>query len=257
MREIVPVGTDRLSAEDSGGDGPPLVLLHPGVGDQRVWDGVWRPLAEHFRVVRYDFRGYGASSPPTEPYSWLDDLRAVLTHFGIGSAHLVGTSQGGATALALALEHPQAVRSLVLLAPAVGGWTPGGPPEIAARFAAALASGDEDNLVALMLELWAAAGHEPVVEDLVRSGVRALRGETRFLRPLAPARHRLGEVVAPTLLLVGDRDFAPIVELDDEIAARLPDCRLERLAGVDHFPSLRVPALVVERIRGHCGQIAG
>ena len=51
---MVPAGTDKLWAEDSGGDGPVLVLLHEGVGDSRMWDPVWSGLTARFRVIPFE-----------------------------------------------------------------------------------------------------------------------------------------------------------------------------------------------------------
>ena len=252
MRTMVPVGADELWAEDSEGDGPPLVLLHPGIGDLRVWEPVWQQLTESFRVIRYDFRGYGGSPLPTQRYSWLDDLRSVMAFFGLDSAHVVGNSQGGATALALAAAHPEMVRSLVLLAPAVSGYTWPDDPETDARWEELTGTGDADGLEQFYLEVWCAAGHEPLVRELVRSAIAAEPGEKEHLVELPPVFERLGDVDVPAVLLVGDRDYPPLVSMDEAIAAALPRCSLVRAAGVDHLPSLRVPELVVETIRSHC-----
>ncbi len=249
---MVPVGAAELWAEDSETEGPPLVLLHPGIGDLRVWDPVWADLTETFRVIRYDFRGYGGSPAPTEPYSWLDDLRAVLAHFGLDSAHLVGNSNGGATALALAVEQPQAVRSLVLLAPGVSGYAWPDEPELEERWRGLVAAGDPERIVDLYLEIWAGAGHEPFVRELARSGIAAEPGEAQYLRELPPVFARLGEIVVPSVLLVGDRDKPELIAADRQIVARIPGCRLVWLAGVDHLPSVRVPGLVVQAIRELC-----
>jgi 3-oxoadipate enol-lactonase len=253
MRTMVPVGADQLWAEDSEADGPPLVLLHPGIGDLRVWDPIWADLTETFRVIRYDFRGYGGSPAPTEPYSWLDDLLAVLAHFGLDSAHLVGNSNGGATALALAVQEPDAVRSLVLLAPGVSGYDWPDEPELEATWRALAAAGDTEGIVDLYLDAWAAAGHEPFVRDLARSGIAAEAGEGKFLRELPPVYDRLGEIAVPSVLLLGDRDKPELIAADKQIVARIPGCRLVWMAGVDHLPSIRQPDLVVQAIRELCG----
>src|ERR1700729_224935 len=96
-------------ADDSGGDGPPLVLLHPGIGDSRIWAPVLPALTERYRVIRYDARGFGESPAPSAKYSLLRDLVAVLGHFGVQRTAIVGCSQGGASALGLALSQPERV----------------------------------------------------------------------------------------------------------------------------------------------------
>src|SRR4029453_7733090 len=108
MELRIPVGADEVWAEHLAGDGVPVVLLHPGVGDSRVWDRVM-PVIDGRRVIRYDVRGYGRSAAPTEEFSLLEDLVAVLDQLGLERVLLVGCSMGGGTALSLALSDPARV----------------------------------------------------------------------------------------------------------------------------------------------------
>ena len=84
MELSVPVEGGGIWAEDTGGDGPPLVLMHPGWGDSAIWDPVVGLLAARYRVIRYDARGYGRSPAPAAPYTQSGDLAAVLDHLGLG-----------------------------------------------------------------------------------------------------------------------------------------------------------------------------
>src|SRR5271154_4368503 len=121
MQTMLPVGADKIWAEDSGGPGTVLVLLHEGVGDSRMWDPVWSVLTSANRVIRYDVRGFGRSPAASGEVALLGDLTAVLEHFGVARAHVAGCSMGGGTALEFALAAPDRVKSLVLLCPGIGG----------------------------------------------------------------------------------------------------------------------------------------
>ena len=84
-------------AFDVEGDGPDVVLLHPGLWDRRTWDRQMTtfPVAG-FRVTRYDARGYGESTRPNaRPYSHVRDLEALMDALDITAAALVGCSMGG------------------------------------------------------------------------------------------------------------------------------------------------------------------
>jgi 3-oxoadipate enol-lactonase len=243
MQTMVPVGADRIWAEDSRGAGPPLVLVHSGVADARLWDPVWPELTAAFRVIRYDSRGYGRSPAASEPYTELADLRAVLDHFEVGSAHLAGCSQGGETVAGLALAEPGRVRSLVLLCPGFADYRwPEPEPELAAREAALTAAGDEDGLVRLWLGVWAAAGAEPFVADLMRSSLRAEASEEAMREPAAPVFGRLTELRVPTVIMVGDRDRPALIASNVQAALRISGSTLIRMPGVDHYPPVRDPA---------------
>ena len=112
---MIAVDGGQVWADDSGGGGPPVVLLHPGVGDSRIWEPVMPALTASWRVIRYDARGFGRSPAPTVKFSLLADLITVLDHFGLDRVAIVGCSQGGGSALGLALEHRARVSALVLL----------------------------------------------------------------------------------------------------------------------------------------------
>lgn len=252
MELTVKVSGGEVWAEDTGGDGPPLVLLHPGVGDSRLWDPVLPRLAERHRVIRYDVRGYGRSPRPTVPYSLQEDLVAVLDHFELRRVPLVGCSMGGGTALSLAVSDPSRVSALVLLCPGVGGYPWPDEPEVDAEYEALVEAGDVAGLVSFGLREWAAAGADASAVQQLRSAAPAWLSEEEFEREDPPVFDRLQELDVPTVLLVGDRDRPTMIECNEAIAARVPGCRLVRMAGVDHLPPLRVPDLVAETVLEHC-----
>jgi 3-oxoadipate enol-lactonase len=252
MQTMVAVGADKIWAEDSGGPGPVLVLLHEGVGDSRMWDPVWPDLTAVCRAIRYDVRGYGRSPAATCEYTLLADLLAVLDQFGVGSAHLAGCSMGGGTAVEFALAEPGRAESLVLLCPGINGYPWPDEPEAEAEFDALTAAGDEDAAVAACLRLWGAAGVTPFVTELARSAVRAGPNEEQFQRAGEPVFDRLGEIRVPTVLMVGDKDLPALIESNEEAARRIPGCRLIRMPGVDHYPTVREPKFVAQTILGHC-----
>jgi pimeloyl-ACP methyl ester carboxylesterase len=107
------------------GDGAPVVLLHGLSATRRnVVQGSRHLIKRGYRVIAYDARGHGASSPAGsyEYADLVDDLEAVLAHLDIERAALVGSSMGAATAMAFTLENPQRVAALVQITPAYTGY---------------------------------------------------------------------------------------------------------------------------------------
>jgi 3-oxoadipate enol-lactonase len=259
MEITVNAGGDKIWAEDSGGAGPVVVLLHSGVGDARQWDPVWPALTGECRVIRFDVQAYGRSPAATQEYTYGDDLRQVLEHFRVARAHLAGCSMGGNAALWFALADPARVLSLTLLCPGVSDYPWPDEPELDAEYEALEAAGDQDGILRFRQRLWAAAGDEPVIMEQLRSSWRAEENEAQFRRPDVPVFDRLHELAVPTALLVGDLDRPVLIACNEEMARRIPGCQLIRLPGVDHMPSLREPALIAENILGqvHAAEPAG
>ena len=103
------------------GRGEPVVLIHAGVANLRMWDDQAAALGDAYRVIRYDTRGYGRTETDAVAFSNRADLAALLDHLGEQSAHVVGLSRGGQIALDFTLEFPDRVRSLVVAAGGIGG----------------------------------------------------------------------------------------------------------------------------------------
>ncbi len=247
-------------ASDSGaeGDGPPLVLLHPGVGDSRIWEPVLPALRERHRVIRYDARGYGRSPAPTTSYTQSEDLRSVLDHFGLARAVLVGTSMGGKTAITFTLGDPDRVAALGLLVPGVSGYPDLESQELIAQIAKLAQAGDMDGLVALGLRAWGAAGTAPDIAaaEQLRAAIPGWFSSYGHETEEAPAFDRLGELKLPCALLLGEKDMPEVVRCNEAMAARIPGCRLVRQPECDHFPTLRAPDAVVRWVAELYGRVA-
>jgi pimeloyl-ACP methyl ester carboxylesterase len=109
------------------GQGEPIILLHGGMGDYRSWEPQIKAFSQHYRVISYSRRyNYPNNNPLTaknhSAYVEAGDLAAFIRKLELGRVHLVGTSYGAFTALVLAVEHPELVRSLVLAEPPVHQW---------------------------------------------------------------------------------------------------------------------------------------
>jgi 3-oxoadipate enol-lactonase len=248
MELRIPVGNGEVWAEHLAGDGVPVVLLHPGIGDSRVWDPVMPGLVERHRVVRYDVRGYGQSAPPTGEFSLLGDLVSVLDQLGLEQVVLVGCSMGGGTAIGLALGQPERVRGLVLLCPGVPGFPWPEEPELDAEYEALAEARDVDGLVRFGLRLWGAAGDDEAAAAQLRAAVPAWLEQDNYLKADPPVYDRLHELQVPSAVMVGDKDRPILAAVAGATAGRIPACELIWMPGVDHLPSLRDPGKVLDTI---------
>jgi 3-oxoadipate enol-lactonase len=241
LAEFVRVDGGELYVEQAG-SGQPVLLLHAGVTDRRVWDLAVPPLAQRYRVIRYDGRGYGRSPAPAGPFSLVSDALAVLDHYGLPDAHFVGLSQGAATSVDVALAHPGRVRSLTLVAPGLSGFDWPQLPGYAERVAAAERD-DATALAAAICRLWAplsgAPGDDLASRMIMDNAGVFLADELEVDEP--PAVDRLDRIGVPTLVVLGDRDLDVITEIGDLLAAGIPGARRVMLAGADHMLPLRVP----------------
>jgi pimeloyl-ACP methyl ester carboxylesterase len=232
------------------GDGPSVVLIHAGLWDLRIWDEQVEALtAAGQTVVRYDLRGFGRSAPPTVPFSFRQELADLLAHLGIHRASVVGASMGGGIALDFALERPELVEALVLVAPGVGGDdTP--DDERTARLLgeseAAFEAGNRDRAVEIALEVWCPLRTDPEVDRLIHDVAIDNKDVDGFDWSLSrrldpPAAGRLDEVRVPTLVIAGREDAQVMGVICDKLAAGIPGARKAVIDGADHLPNLRRP----------------
>ncbi|HSG45249.1 MAG TPA: alpha/beta hydrolase [Anaerolineales bacterium] len=117
----IDLGSSKLYYKTMG-TGHPLVLIHDGLVDCRVWDEQIPFFSEQYQVVRYDRRGYGRSEPPIDDYSNIEDLHTLLQFLEIEKACLMGVSAGGMISIDFTLAHPEMVDAMVLIGAYVDGF---------------------------------------------------------------------------------------------------------------------------------------
>jgi pimeloyl-ACP methyl ester carboxylesterase len=218
-----------------------------------MWDGQVRAFAEHHRTVRWDMRGFGRSPMVAAPYSDREDLAGLMGFLALDSACLVGCSKGAETVIDFALDHPRMVDAMVLVGSAVGGFRFEAPePPQWAEMAAAYRAGDMARAAELETEIWVVgAGRSPDdVDASVLSFVREMdqlalaTEETRNEHgvPLdPPAIQRLGEIEAPTLVVVGDADAPDILAASELLTREIDGARNVVMQGTAHLPNLERP----------------
>ena len=104
------------------GEGSPIVLIHGGNLDRRMWDEKMGQFSSRYRVIRYDVPGFGKTDPPSTPFSNTVFLNALLTLLNIEQAVLVGLFLGGRISIDFAIEYPDRISSLILSGPGLCGF---------------------------------------------------------------------------------------------------------------------------------------
>lgn len=250
-------GLTRLAGQVAGA-GTPVVFLHAGVADRRMWHAQMRTVGQPqgaFQAIAYDRRGFGETLHADESYSHVADLFAVLDAVAPRApAMLVGCSQGGRIALDAALAQPARVSALALVAPGVSGApeVDSFPPAIQQwieRVERAEAAADIDRINALEAHAWldGPLAREGRVSGAARElfldmNELALRADRRGEELEPPSAYsRLEAIAVPTLVVCGDLDFPHIVERCDELARRIPGARGVRMHDAAHLPNLEYP----------------
>ena len=240
------------------GSGFPVLFVHEAIADSRMWEPQWRSFADRYRLLRVDLAGFGQTPIERLPLTHASDLIALLDRLRIEETAVVGGSMGGRVSLELAVARPDLVRALVLMdagLPSGVDWSEAVREQWAAEDEA-VQRGDLDAAVEITLRMWVdGPRRQPSdVDPGVRAAVaqmqrRALElqiphwedGDEELLVP--DVADRLGEVRAPTLVVVGEEDFDEMQGIARRLAHEIPDARLETIPGAAHIPSLERPEL--------------
>ena len=250
---LVEVGGATTYYEELGA-GPPMVLIHGGLVDRRMWDEQFEIFAEQYRVIRYDVRWHGHSIGNGEDHSLEEDLYALLQHLEIDQAAIVGLSLGGRIAIDFTLRHPEMVSALVVVGPGLSGFQ--------------LVDTENSDNQSLMIEAWKSENWDDAVEYFqrnwtdgpsrapedvdpgVREKVRKMasenvrlpmdgRGRARRLTP--PAAEVLEQIEAPTLLILGELDMPDIFSIADLITSRVEGAKRVVIPGAAHMVNMEQP----------------
>lgn len=231
------------------GNGPPVILLHSGLADSRLWAVHLTALAEHFTVIYYDLPGFGETEMHPHPYSHLEDLLSVMAYNEIGRAHVVGMSLGGMIALDFALQYPDAVEKLVLPAASVRGYHFPNAYQWIDAYMYALEDGpDASTAFWLDQPMFDTLIDHPKARALTRVMLRdnvdawsPIADKPETIWPPGDTIHRLNELAMPTLVMVGERDMPDLVSCANLLAANIPHAELITYPSVGHHFPLEIP----------------
>ncbi|HWE36202.1 MAG TPA: alpha/beta fold hydrolase [Isosphaeraceae bacterium] len=256
---FAPVNGTRLFYEVKG-TGPAVVLIHGGQLDCRMWDEQFAIFSRHFRVIRYDVRGYGGSFQPDMLYSDAEDLAGLLDYLRVDKVHIVGLSLGGRIAIDFAVTHPSRVRSLTLAGPGLSGFEPPDGAESDLRMWNIIkAARDEgpDQATALWLKdpFMAPAMEQarlvPGLRKMARENAHCWLANPVLQRsPKPAAAARLGEIKVPTLLVVGDRDVPQIKATIKTLETGIIGSRKVSIEDAGHMVNMEKPEVFNEVVLG-------
>ncbi len=242
------------------GTGPPVIFLHAGIADARMWEADCAALSGRFTTVRYDLRSRGGSSDATGDYAHHEDLAALLDHLAIERAAVVGLSMGGSVAVDFALAYPERVSTLVAVGAPVRGFEWSDEMEEADAFAdEPLDRGDVPEAIERNLALWVVGPGRSL--DSVRPEVVALARRMlvdNLARPAAPARvpdfdafATIDELLCPALFVCGSHDVPDIRRAAEEMSERVERARLVEIEGAGHLVNLEQPAAFRDVVARH------
>ena len=237
---------------ERAGSGLPLILLHAGIADVRMWEPQIGAFAQQFDVIAPEVRGFGSSELPPERWSPIADILGLIDRLHLKPVHLIGCSLGAMLAIDFALEHPDRISKLVLVGPAIGGANFGTKyPEVFAEAKAAEESGniDAQNLAEMHLFLDGPRRRRGYVKEPLRDLFLKMNGPnlridwdsapSPDLNP--PAAERLHEITAPILVIVGDEDVPTIFDAVDLLMERVPHAKKAVIHDSAHLPNLEHP----------------
>jgi len=244
------INGQRIRFDDSGGDGPAVILSHGFLMDRDMFASQVDALAPEFRVITWDERGFGETEFDGEPFTYWDSARdclGLLEHLGIDRAVLGGMSQGGFLSLRAALLAPERMRALVLIDTQAGAedperlpayrqmqqtWLEAGPVDELAETIANLIIGDP-----VLNKVWIAKWRE-----LPRETLRA-PGNCLFDRE--DISDRLSEISCPAIVFHGTADQSIEMELAEKLCRGLSGCEgVVRIEGAPHASNLTHPGEV-------------
>ena len=232
------------------GDGHTVVLIHAGKLDRRMWDDQFEEFAKHYKVIRYDVRGYGKSEIPQKPYSDVEDLKGLLRFLTVDKACLIGLSMGGKIAIDFALQYPEMTSTLIPVAADLGGfvWSSEEIMQGYQKIVETARDEDESKAVEMWLKfpLFAPAMENPAIRDKVREIVEE-NSHVFLLNPLIrrqikpPAVERLSEIRVPALIILGDRDVSDITAIADILEKNIAGSKKIVISGAGHLVNMEKP----------------
>ncbi len=248
------------------GEGEPVVFLHSGFTDHRIWEYQMEAFARQYEVVSYDLKGYGQSDLPLGPFSNPEDLKALLEALDMKQVSLVGSSLGGGVAIDYALAYPERVKCLVLVGSGLKDYPC--PDDYMTQIIElsgivqmqGIEAGIEHIITAPSWDYFFPSSNRPEarakVVQAVRDSVSVFRWNPLWDCSINPAAERLGEIRCPALIVTGTRDSQYVLQIADYLQSGIKQATRIMMEDCCHLPYVEKPEefnkIVMDFIKNCC-----
>ena len=235
------------------GQGHAIILLHAGIADSRMWQSQIDMLAQKYRVIAPDARGYGESPAPTENYVLHRDVHALTNYLEIKKCILMGASMGGGTAIDFTLAYPDMVEKLILVGSAISGYDFSDEETIEGwkSMYAPWEASDFDAVADIEIDMWV-VGRKRKLEAVDAKVIQSVR--EMLLKSYETPDHdfeqepdvlaidRLDQIQVSTLVIIGNHDTPDIQTMSEILENDIPKTKLVKMRGVAHLPNMEKPS---------------
>jgi pimeloyl-ACP methyl ester carboxylesterase len=240
------VNGQHIYFEDSGGSAAAVLFSHGFLMDHEMFEPQVAALADEFRCISWDERGFGRTEVhgPFTYWDSADDALALLSHLGIDAAFFVGMSQGGFISMRAALRSPDRVRGLGLIDTNAGVELDESRPAYEAMNSEWVTNGPSDALTATVAGIIMSPGydHSRWVAKWQATPPENLNEPFRTLMDRDDIWDQVPQITAPAVVFHGEADASISMDTAERLAKELPNCEgLVRIAGAGHASNLSHP----------------
>jgi len=247
--DFATVGKGKMYFEMAG-TGKPLLLLHSGIADHRMWAEQRSEFSRHFQVIMPDFRGYGRSPAPNESFRHYEDIHGLIQHLRFTSVNIAGCSLGGKMAIEMAIAYPEMVSRLILIAPGMTGYEYRDKETLAkdAILEGLIASGKREEVADMLVDIWVVglkrdretvdSAARALVREMILDNYSSVTDQFPETPPGFDVMSRLVEIRAPTLVMIGDSDLPDMQSISQLVADRIRGAKRLLIPGAAHLPNL-------------------
>jgi len=249
---FVEVGNAKIYYEEKG-DGVPLIMIHGGFIDRRMWDEQFEYFSKDYRVIRYDARNHGLTTSGADNFTNYDDLNAIMDSLKINKAVVMGLSMGGLITIDFALSHPEKVIAIIPVSTGISGFDKKDDywKEFDKNINTEFSNNNVDGAVECMLKAWT-YGPKRTSEQVdanVKEKVKLMIKSTfdkpdtmRIPGKLNPAANgRLSEIKVPVLTIYGDLDMQGIIDIAGRIEKEITGSKKVKIKGAAHMINMEFP----------------
>ncbi|MFA5403710.1 MAG: alpha/beta fold hydrolase [Ignavibacteria bacterium] len=248
----IDIGKAKIYYEEKG-EGVPLIMIHGGFINRKMWDDQFDYFSKDYRVIRYDVRNHGLTTSDLDVYTNYDDLNNIMEKLKIDKAVIMGLSMGGMITIDFAIAHPEKVIAIIPVSTGLSGFDKKDKDWQNFEKNVNRAFEKEDNELATeyMLRSWTDGPKRTPeqMDKILREKVKTMLLETfekwdsriRLQKLSPPAVDRLSEIKVPVLTIYGDIDMQGIIDIADKIEKEIPLSKKYIIKNAAHMVNMEFP----------------